>query len=63
MEKDARGIPLCQVCNVCRTERLAAYRPEVLNDPDYDALEPIEPDEFDDWAAIGRGPEPMLDKP
>ncbi len=60
-EKDARGIPLCQVCNVCRSKRLAAYRPEVLRNPDYEADEDIEPD--DGWDATGRGPEPMLDKP
>lgn len=43
-EHDARGIPLCRVCRTCRRAKLAAYRPEVLSDPDYGADEPIEED-------------------
>lgn len=45
-EYDARGIFLCFVCPRCRTIKLARYRPEVLTDPNYDALgERIEPDD------------------
>jgi len=32
------------VCNACRRERLARYRPEVLNNPQYECDEPIEED-------------------
>lgn len=41
---DARGIPLARVCEKCEATRLAAYRPEVLTNPDYDHEEPIDPD-------------------
>ena len=44
IEYDARGIPLTRVCNACRRERLARYRPEVLNNPQYECDEPIEED-------------------
>ena len=44
-EYDARSIPLCKVCNVCRTERLAQYRPEVLVNPNYDCDEEVESEE------------------
>jgi hypothetical protein len=27
---DAKGIPLCRVCNECEKEKLARYRPEIL---------------------------------
>lgn len=43
-EYDARGIYLARVCDRCREERLAIYRPEVLTDPGYEADEPIEED-------------------
>ena len=43
-EYDARGIELCKVCSVCRKEKLAQYRPEVLMNPNYEADEDIEPD-------------------
>jgi len=33
-ETDARGIPLCRVCDKCRKEKLSKYRPEVLNGTD-----------------------------
>lgn len=29
-EKDAQGIPLCRVCDLCVEEKLSAYRPEIL---------------------------------
>ncbi len=45
LESDARGIPLCTVCEDCRAERLGTYRHEVLTDPHYQAYEPIEPED------------------
>ena len=47
---DARGIPLARVCDKCRGEKLATYRPEIISDPNYDSVEPIEP-EPDDYVA------------
>ncbi len=48
-ESDARGIPLCRVCESCQKTKLAKYRPEVLANPQYSAGEAIEPDgEWDD---------------
>jgi hypothetical protein len=45
IEYDARGIPLTKVCSLCKEEKLAAYRPEVLTDPQYDTFgEQIEED-------------------
>ena len=29
--KDARGIELCRVCDRCKKEKLARYRPEILS--------------------------------
>jgi hypothetical protein len=44
-ERDARGIPLCRVCDNCRKEKLSRYRPEILTGYDQnDVDEPIEPD-------------------
>jgi hypothetical protein len=43
-EHDARGIPLARVCPKCKAEKLARYRPDVLNDPNYWADEAIEED-------------------
>jgi hypothetical protein len=48
-EHDARNIPLARVCDDCRDEKLARYRPDVLTDSDYWADEQIEPDEEDRW--------------
>jgi hypothetical protein len=45
-EHDARGIELCRVCDKCRKEKLARYRPDVLEDPNYWHDEPIEEDEL-----------------
>ena len=39
-EHDARGIPLARVCEKCRDEKLARYRPDVLTNPNYEADEP-----------------------
>lgn len=41
---DARGIELCRTCNQCRVEKLKAYRPDVLSDPNYWADEAIDDD-------------------
>jgi hypothetical protein len=43
-QNDARGIPLCRTCNKCHETRMASYRPEVLNNPNYEATEEIEDD-------------------
>jgi hypothetical protein len=44
-EYDAQGIPLCRCCDVCRKERLAQYRPEILTGyTQADVDEPIEPE-------------------
>jgi hypothetical protein len=45
-EYDARGIPLCRVCEVCRAAKLSTYRPEILTGYDQsDVNEPIEAEE------------------
>lgn len=45
VETDARGIYIGRMCRQCRQKRLSGYRPEVLTDPNYEADEPIEPEE------------------
>ena len=45
-EHDARGIPLCRVCDLCRKVKLSKYRKDVLRDPGYWADEPIEPEDY-----------------
>lgn len=45
-EYDARGIELGRMCDSCIDERLDGFRPEVLTDPNYEADEEIEPEEF-----------------
>lgn len=47
-EYDGRGIPLARVCDTCKKQVLARYRPEVLNDANYSADEDIEPDDWDE---------------
>jgi hypothetical protein len=50
-EHDAQGIELCRVCSVCREQKLARYRPEILSGySQADVDEPIEPDDGDGWA-------------
>jgi hypothetical protein len=40
---DAQGIELCRVCDKCKKEKLAKYRPEILTGYDQsDVDEPIE---------------------
>lgn len=41
-EFDARGIPLCRVCDKCEEVKLAQYRHDVLSNSLYLADEPIE---------------------
>ena len=44
-ETDAQGIPLCRVCDQCRRNKLAKYRPEILSGyTQADVDEPIEED-------------------
>jgi hypothetical protein len=44
---DARGIPLCRVCDTCRRQKLSRYRPEILTGYDQnDVDEPIEPEDY-----------------
>ncbi len=44
-EHDAQGIELCRVCDKCRTQKLARYRPEILSGyAQNDVDEPIEPE-------------------
>jgi hypothetical protein len=44
-EHDARGIPLCRVCSLCREAKLSRYRPCILEGYDQsDVDEPIEED-------------------
>ncbi len=45
-ESDARGIYLCRMCPKCQDAKLAIYRPEVLTDSQYEADEPIEPEDY-----------------
>jgi len=41
LEHDARGIPLCRVCEKCKATKLAKYRPDVLTDKEYWHDEPL----------------------
>lgn len=45
-ENDARGIPLCKVCEKCRSAKLAVYKRDVLENPNYQVDEPIEDDSW-----------------
>jgi hypothetical protein len=42
---DARGIYLCITCDECHEGKMKRYRPEVRTDFNYEADEPIEPEE------------------
>lgn len=42
---DARGIALARTCTACHASKMARYRPEVLTDSQYEADEPVEPEE------------------
>ena len=42
---DARGIPLCRVCEDCKRQKMSRYRPEILTGYDQsDVDEPIDTD-------------------
>lgn len=43
--KDARGIFLTFTCDACHAKKMGGFRPEVLTNPQYEADEPIEPDD------------------
>lgn len=44
---DARGIPLCRVCESCEKVKTKSYRPEIINGYTQDDVdEPIEPDDY-----------------
>jgi hypothetical protein len=44
-EYDGQGVPLEKCCPVCRQQKLAKYRPEILRPyTQADVDEPIEPD-------------------
>jgi hypothetical protein len=43
---DARGIFLTFTCVVCHDGKMKRYRPEVLTNSNYEADEPIEPEEY-----------------
>lgn len=45
-ENDARGIPLCRVCNKCREQKLSGYEPKILTGyTQADVDDPIEPED------------------
>lgn len=46
-EHDARGIPLCKVCEDCREDKLSRYRPEILRG--YTQADVDEDIEGDEW--------------
>lgn len=39
---DARGIFVSYVCEACEEEVQSKYRPEIFENPNYDACEPID---------------------
>ena len=42
---DGKGIPLCRVCGLCRSQKLKSYRPEILGSyTQADVDENIEPE-------------------
>lgn len=42
---DARAIFLTYVCDACEARKLKRFRPDVLTDPNYPTVEPIESEE------------------
>lgn len=42
---DARGIFVAYVCSRCITKVKCKYRPEIFSNPNYEADEPIEPED------------------
>lgn len=45
-QHDARGLYLTKTCKRCHKAKLNKYRPEVLTNPNYQADEPIDGDDF-----------------
>lgn len=43
---DARGIFVNRVCSDCENEVRSRYRPEIFEDMNYEANEPIEPEDY-----------------
>lgn len=43
---DARGIYCCLICDDCEDEKRAKYRPEIFEDSNYWADEPIEAEDY-----------------
>jgi hypothetical protein len=43
---DARNIPLCRTCSSCHSEKMKKYRYDVLTNPNYEADEAIDEDEY-----------------
>jgi hypothetical protein len=50
---DARNIPLVRACDKCREDKLSHFRKDVLTNPNYEADEPIEPDEQEEQTGTG----------
>lgn len=46
MLTDARGIPCGTVCDDCAEETEKSYRPDVMTNPNYEADEAIESDDY-----------------
>lgn len=46
IERDARGIPIGHVCDNCFEAKKSEYKPEIFTDPNYEADEPIEPEDY-----------------
>jgi len=44
--RDARGIECGYVCDACVAKRKAQYRSEIFTNPQYEADEPIEPEDY-----------------
>ena len=42
--EDARGIFCTFVCDNCEAEKKRGFRPDILTDPDYRTVEPIDED-------------------
>lgn len=45
--EDARGIFVAYVCSKCEEKKLKGYRKEIFEDSNYEASEPIEPEDDD----------------
>jgi len=43
--RDARGIECCRICPDCENEKKKRYRPEIFEDPGYDCIEDVDPEE------------------